>query len=214
MPTLILRPNANGHQNLMTPVGDAPNYKCVDDVVADDDATYIEMPGGVTKINYIDASTPDINEVYNIQNHTAETGTINSITLYYRAYHYDPVPMGLLIECGFFIMQSPSTYDMVYLDRNDIGLNTWVTVSHTWNQNPWTSTAWTWDDIDILQISFYAFIMMPPPIENMYYTQVYLEVDYEEPPEVHPIGSHKSSQESIYNHKSSQENIYKFKTVT
>jgi hypothetical protein len=72
--SLTLRPNAVGNKAECTPVGDNPNYKCVDEAVADDDTTYVwsNHAGG------------DQEDLHNIPNHTTESGTITMVTIFTR----------------------------------------------------------------------------------------------------------------------------------
>ena len=74
MPTETLRPNASGDSTQLTPVGDTPNYKCVDEAVSDGDATYVQSP--VSDVNaHLD--------LYNIEDTAIPAGsTINSVTVY------------------------------------------------------------------------------------------------------------------------------------
>lgn len=48
MATLILYPNGAGSSSVLTPVGDTPNWKCVDEVgTIDSDTTYVYRAGGL-----------------------------------------------------------------------------------------------------------------------------------------------------------------------
>ena len=75
MPTETLRPNASGDSTELTPVGDSPNYKCVDDTSSDGDTTYVATttakPGGL--------------DLYNIEDTGIPAGsTINGVAVYAR----------------------------------------------------------------------------------------------------------------------------------
>ena len=71
--TETLRPNAEGTYSQCDPVGDAPNYQCVDEAVADEDSTYVETGLGATEL-----------DTYHITDHSQGTGAINSVTVYIR----------------------------------------------------------------------------------------------------------------------------------
>jgi len=66
-----LRPDATGDYTNLTPVGDTPNWKCVDNVAPDDDTRVIM--GGTTEKK----------DAYNLSASGA-TGAINSVTVYFR----------------------------------------------------------------------------------------------------------------------------------
>jgi hypothetical protein len=74
MPTETLRPNASGDSTQLAPVGDSPNYKCVDEAVSDGDSTYVQ------------SSTENPNpllDLYGIEDTSIPAGsTINSVTVY------------------------------------------------------------------------------------------------------------------------------------
>jgi hypothetical protein len=74
MATETLRPNGSGDSTQLTPVGDSPNYKCVDDITSDGDSTYVQSPTSDTE--------PHL-DLYNIEDTAIPAGsTINSVTVY------------------------------------------------------------------------------------------------------------------------------------
>jgi len=80
MATEILRPNGPGSETYIyseNPSGEA-HYTLVDDVTPDDASTYVKVPGSV-------AGWQD--DLYALPTHTGN-GTINKITVYFRAYGY------------------------------------------------------------------------------------------------------------------------------
>jgi hypothetical protein len=72
--TETLRPNAVGTYSQCDWAGAYPNFQCVDEAVADDDATYVYTLYGATEL-----------DTYNIANHSQGTGAINSVTVYIRS---------------------------------------------------------------------------------------------------------------------------------
>jgi len=162
-----LRPNAAGDEcNIMKEAGAAcPNhYQNVDESSADDDTTKV----------YSNQTSYE-RDLYNITDHSVGSGTINKITVYARAndtYTGDPVRASLkiCIKSGTG-SGAPDTVS----ESNEITVShTWTTYSNEWSTNPATGSAWTWDEIDKLQIGC--------ALQYGYWytqvTQVYVEVDY------------------------------------
>jgi len=133
-------PNAVGCTTELTPVGEANNWECVDDPIgfADDDTTYVHSK-----------ATNEKHDLYNLPNHTTESGTINYIQVYGRtkSQHYTQHIDGI-----FKIILTENNCINIY-KSNDIDLLTsYITYDNTWNTNPRTTDAWVWSDIDNLQI--------------------------------------------------------------
>jgi len=153
----ILRPNGAGDEtNIPSRTGDSTNWECVDDVVADEQVTLI----------YCALTDPYKRDLYALPAHSEGSGTINSITIYFRVLgwptvtHYKPV------------LKSDSTVtEGTEIDKNDF---TWETFSQTWTTNPADSAAWEWADIDALQIG----IAIDANGGQNDCTQVYVEVNY------------------------------------
>lgn len=166
MPTETLRPNAQGAEcNIGFEDGcaDCPNhFQCVDEVVADDDTTKIYSGG------------PWQRDLYNAQDSGVGAGTITSVTVWARikdaaggAYTW----MRVGVKSGVTAEDSPS--------MGNAGSPNWVEVSHTWVTNPDTLAAWTWAEIDSMQIG--VTTSAPAPREFAI-TQVWAVVDYETVP--------------------------------
>ena len=93
-------------------------------------------------------------------------------------------------ECGFAALRLESlivsdvyaraaikTYGTVYNGSEETGDNTtFVTESYQWTTNPDTGSAWTWTEIDALQIG--VELRSPSASVNATCTQVYIEVGY------------------------------------
>jgi hypothetical protein len=159
--TEILRPNENGSSTQCSRQGSNRNYRCVDEAVADDSATYVYAQGGAVEL-----------DTYDLYNRSQGTGTINSVTIYARAqaYNYgacDNMSMQIALRTG-----STTFYgDMITL----VGNGGWSNYSANWTLNPDTGLPWTWPEIDALEagIKLYDEGDGSPQC-----TQVYVEVNY------------------------------------
>jgi hypothetical protein len=160
--TELLRPNGTGSITQCYRHGDwFYNYRCVDEVEADDASTYVYSKNDDTRM-----------DTYRIQNHSQGTGTINSVTVYARARAYNSE------TCADMRMQiAARTYSTAYYGSEItlIGNAGWDNYSKTWTTNPDTGGAWTWDEIDDLQIGIKLYDDGPGYPQC---TQVYAEVNY------------------------------------
>lgn len=155
MPIETLRPNAAGDITELTPHGAVNNWQCVDEAVPDEDTTYVDI------------EDDDKKDLYNLPAHSG-SGTINKITVYQRskeaapeAVSYSVIKIGGIIHYGDLKAMTTS----------------YQTFNHEWAINPTTSVAWTWADIDNLQIGVRLDVISGT--HNFgYCTQVYVEVDY------------------------------------
>jgi len=140
---LFLYPEDNGCVNECFPIGDMPNWRCVDDLqdALEPESTYVWMDGAST-----------ISELYAMENHTTETGTINYVKAHCRAKsdvyapHVDAVYKVTVAEnsdCSLFAVSGNMPICTGY------GL-----FEYAWVENPWTDTDWTWDEVDALQAGF------------------------------------------------------------
>lgn len=131
MAELILRPNAdyNGSPGFSCSPG-TDRYACVDEVVKDE-------------VDYIWQSTGSTCTIlFGLPNHTSETGVISSVKVggYFKQDTASLVNR-LKVKIGGSEFQS-----------SDITIGTSVAYyEYEWTQNPNTSSAWTWTDIDNLQ---------------------------------------------------------------
>ena len=147
--TLTLHPNGAGSLTQCSQYPDSgANWDKVAEVNADDDSTYV----------YITTSNAR-KDAYSLEDSGMSVGTINSVTLYYRG------------NSGYFrgeIRVNGTDYFDAYKSATN-----WTTYSKTWTTNPNNSLAWTWTDIDNMEIGIKISIYA-----NTKVTQVYLEVDY------------------------------------
>lgn len=159
----ILRPNAAGDECNIDRQSDClecPNhYTCVDDVVPDDLGTFV-----VT--NNVAAYLRDL---YNIED-SGGSGTISKITVYARV---KPTSAGR--PCLKIAIKTGGTaYESSEIQPPG---GEWSNQSNVWAINPKTEVAWTWADIDALQIGI-ALRSGQTWIQDMDCTQVYVEVEY------------------------------------
>ena len=170
MATETLRPNAAGDEcniNGETGCSACPNhYDCVDEVSSDGNTTQVQT----NQTNWE-------RDFYNIVNHSVGTGVISSITVYARCW-CSKVPdqnnLKIAIKSGTGA-GAPDTPD----ESTEKTLTTSeAAYSNQWATNPATAAAWTWDEIDALQIGL--VIRKPHSVDGgrSRCTQVYVEVDY------------------------------------
>jgi len=158
--TETLRPNATGNYTQCDPVGDVSNYLCVDEEVADDDATYVETSGGATEL-----------DTYSIPDHSEGIGTINSVAVYIRC--------GATTTADLHAAETViQTHDTNYFSSNTTLPISYTDLSTTYETNPDTTNAWTWDEIDALETGVRMYDNNGGEVRC---TQVYVDVIYEAP---------------------------------
>ncbi len=172
MATETLRPNAAGdEENIPTVVGDGvgAHYTTVDEETPDEDTSYVGS-------GYADDTW--YRDLYNVAGHSEGSGTINHIKVYARCYTptASPVQAGLKIA----IKSGTGTGDPDTVDEgSEEGLtNSYADYFNQWSTNPATGSAWTWDEIDKLQIGISLRRTKDSSWGKSRCTQVYVEVDY------------------------------------
>jgi len=152
-----LRPNGIGWTTFACQ-GDSPNWKCVDEVISDDKATYV-YTGDLTGLT----------DTYLLPDHSAVGGAINYVKVYFRISAYAEGSGRAAIHIH------PTFYYGAWHVAPDLGKDEWETFSEQWDISPFTGLPWTWDEIDTLQ----AGVSLKNPIGvGTCCTQVYVEVDY------------------------------------
>ena len=134
----------------------------VNEEVADEDSRYIQE--GTSDTYYRD--------FYNLPNHTI-SGTISSITVYARCKaNITPTQASLkiVINSG----TGAEAPDTITEDTAQSVTSSWANYSETWATNPATSAAWTWAEIDALQIG--VSLRKPATGAYTYCTQLWVEV--------------------------------------
>ena len=133
---LYLYPNGD-YTSQHIPVGEISNYLCVNedyDVPNDNNYVYTTSISLVT-------------DLYTLDNHGSESGTINYVKVFNRA---KASPYGQAATGVYRILISTSA---VTYFSDDIDLTTtYNTYNNLWVNNPATGVAWTWADIDNLKI--------------------------------------------------------------
>ena len=159
--TEILRPNGYGSYDQLSTSGGYWNYQCVDETVADDASSYVYATSGQVRT-----------DTYNIQE-LSSCGTINSVTVNARARAYYSG------SCANMRMQIViRTHSTLYYGNiiTLIGNAGWGNYSAIWATNPYTSAAWTADEIHNLQIGVKLY---DDGTGTPQCTQVYTEVNYQ-----------------------------------
>jgi len=109
----------------------------------DDPAT---MPNDDTDYVFGNAMPPSLLDMYNLMNHTSETGTINYVQVFTRAKSY-PVSQAASGEYKHKIICGTGTA----LSSNYAPLTTsYQLLGTSWTKRPADNLAWTWADIDAL----------------------------------------------------------------
>jgi hypothetical protein len=161
--TETLRPNALGdEENINNASPDVDHYLNVDEATSDDDTSYV----ATGQVDYL-------RDLYNLENHSVGSGTINYVKVYANARYTGNVDRASLKLC----VKSGTTVD----ESSEIQLTStsYTLYSNQWNTNPDTASAWTWSEVDSLQAG--VSIRRPHSIETTprtRVTQVYIEVDY------------------------------------
>lgn len=154
--TETLRPSGVGSETaLVNAEPDVDHYLNVDEAVADGHTTYVSDP-----------STTWHRDLYALPNSGVGEGLINSVTVHTVVYqpgwgnrHFKPS-----------VRTNANTYD-----GDEVGQDaSWKDGSHQWTQNPQTSSAWTWEEIDALE----AGVAMMSTTGHILCTQVYVVVDH------------------------------------
>ncbi len=151
-----LRPSGDGATTTLSTNDSAFNhYENVDEVSTDEDTTF----------NY--GNSDGELDLYTLPAHSAGSGTINHVTVYFRV----KAPSGN--RTGRAIIRTHSTN---YVGDTETITSSWVTLSHQWATNPNTSDPWTWDEVDALEAGYEAVTATAFYVNRV--TQVYVEVDY------------------------------------
>ena len=154
--SLILRPNAAGTTTGLTP-STVPNYACVDETSSDGDTTYVYR--GSTTVAY---------DTYNIPDTTLTGLTIQSITVHiiareniFNGYARPEIRIGGADYSG-------GSYNSL--------AGSYTEDTYTWTTNPNTSAAWTWTNINSLEIGVQMYAQFSGYAPRC--TQVWVEVTY------------------------------------
>jgi predicted CxxxxCH...CXXCH cytochrome family protein len=129
--TLIIRPNADGTLNDWSIGGTSPpanRWEAVDETTQNDDTDYVY------------ATSQNLDQFFNLQDHTTETGTIDNVTVY--IYAKQTTGNEYLQVC---------IWDNTYCQNTPTISTSYTLYSYSWTTDPSDSLAWTWSDIDALE---------------------------------------------------------------
>ncbi|MFQ5452928.1 MAG: prepilin-type N-terminal cleavage/methylation domain-containing protein [Candidatus Zixiibacteriota bacterium] len=143
----ILRPMGVGSSTQLLDENCTGDWSCVDEVTSDGDGTFVKGAGGSWD-----------NDTYATENSSVSSGTIDSVVVFIRA--------------KFFRARTAIRTNGTLYEGNDIWLtNSYANYSTSYITNPNTSSAWTWTEIDALEIGVTLK-------ESAFCTQVWVEVYY------------------------------------
>ncbi len=158
-----LRPDGAGDETTIQsqyPDTGEEHWEDVDDITSDGDGSYVQT------VSFYAAWTEDL---YSIANHTTTSGVINYVRVY-----------------GVAKSQVNATSDnfRIHIKTNGVEhngtelmtTNSYTTYWYQWDNNPETSQAWTWSEIDNLQAGI--SLLRAKPNKWARVTQVYVEVNY------------------------------------
>jgi len=169
MATETLRPSAAGDEcNWEAETGDAcPNhYLNVDEETKDDGTT----------MNKTSSTNYEL-DLFNIEDHSTGSGTINHVTVYAWCYANaspDQASLKIAIKAG----TGAGAPDTVAYGSEETMTTSWALYSKQWTENPKTEAAFTWDEIDALQIGAAGRESVNATTYRTYCTQQYVVVDY------------------------------------
>ena len=164
--TEIFRPNAAGDETNISSQYPATgeHWDKVYEETSDGDSTYVASNNSTWE-----------EDLYDITDHSTQTagGTINYVIVY--------------MVCRS-TANATQTNAYIHIKTNGVEYNgpeetlttSYAPYSYQWDDNPQTGQAWTWDEIDALQIG--VGLRRPVLDQSTLCTQVYTEVAFEAPP--------------------------------
>ena len=129
----ILRPIGVGSTTQLSDHGCGANWECVDEETADDGSTYVEGP----------SYNSWLVDVYDTEDHTVGSGTIDSVVLHIRCQIGHPSSR---------VSTAVRTHSNTYDGSQEHPGSSYEDFTTTYTTNPQTSSAWTWSEIDDMQI--------------------------------------------------------------
>ncbi len=157
--TETLRPSAAGDETDIESQYPATgaHYDKVDETSSDGDGTYVFTVNKKWQ-----------EDLYEIADHSVGTSTINYVKVY--------MVSRVSVAGGDDAYVQIKTNGVEYNGTTETLTTGYATYSYQWDNNPQTTAAWTWDEIDALQIG--VGIIQPKRNEETRVTQVYAEVNY------------------------------------
>uniref|UniRef100_A0A6M3KTK5 Uncharacterized protein n=1 Tax=viral metagenome TaxID=1070528 RepID=A0A6M3KTK5_9ZZZZ len=133
--TLTIRPNADGDSVDDWNSAGLGTWQSVDDTVLNVGDYRYYSEAEVIQTQYVD--------IFRMQNHTSETDLVTQIQVFAVI---DQTPYADTMQVAI------KTHNQIYYGNNLLNSDDWTLVSQTWTTNPFTGSAWTWEEIDSLQI--------------------------------------------------------------
>lgn len=127
-----LRPIGTGSKTQLATNGCTSNWKCVDDITADDDNTYVKSSG-----------TSYGTDTYQTGDPVDTSCTITSVTVYIRARKFVK---------SAYAKVTLRTHGIEYMGSEETLISSFVEYSKQWTANPNTGAAWTWTEIKDMEI--------------------------------------------------------------
>ena len=147
-----LRPNADGSNTKWDPYGGTGHWECVDEVTPD-------------TTTYVYTSANNKHDSYNLEDHTNGSGAISNVRVYARALStVEGDTLAIEVVIG----------GLNYEGAQETLTATYVNYLYDWAQNPATTAAWTWTEIDALE----AGVRDWNPSGEIRVTTVWVEVTY------------------------------------
>jgi len=129
----VIYPDGYGFKNEFIAEGESHTWAAVSDT---DDSTYAHSTSSSYMYAFFNLDNPSL------------SGTINSVTVFHKSKKTESADTDYYI--GIYIGSTEYYSDEKELEVTD------TLVSHTWSENPNTSSAWTWTDINNLQAGIKA----------------------------------------------------------
>ena len=160
------RPNGAGTYSELIPEPTVVNYLNVDETVIDYDTTK----------NVNDTDEAWKKDTYALENHTTESGTIHSVTIYaYLRSSATPPFQSRAKLCAYI---NGTLYESGIISLS----NSWQLKSYKMDVNPDTAIAWTWNDIDNMEagVNLYIDDLGTATADETRVSQVYIVVNHTE----------------------------------
>lgn len=165
MATETLRPNGAGSETnipIYAPDTGEANWEDVDEETADDLTTCLRARD----------TTNWLRDLYDIPAHSVGSGVINSVTIHFRWRSHPEVSM----SARSAVRTHSTTYDGTEKEVGAGGGYDWHDDTEAHTTNPYTGSAWTWSEIDAMEIG--ASIKTSIINYGCFLTQVYVVIDY------------------------------------
>ena len=157
-----LRPESDGDVIQLTP-NTGTNWDAVNEASSDGDGAYVQGVGGTKGATQYD--------LYNLSD-SSKTGTINSVTVYINAKSaYKTGTAKTVIKTG-------GSEDRGAANPIDDDIESYVTYSTPYTTNPIVGGAWTWTQVNALQIGVEMIDTNNSASTDLRCTQVWAVVDY------------------------------------